>query len=80
MDGLATAGPCCFPPADYTPVCTTELGAFAQRKGEFDKRDVKLSECSGEGPMQAGCPIIEAVVKNDIAAPRIACKPLILKA
>ena len=29
-------------PADYTPVCTTELGAFAQRKGEFDKRDVKL--------------------------------------
>lgn len=29
-------------PADYTPVCTTELGAFAKRKGEFDKRGVKL--------------------------------------
>ena len=29
-------------PADYTPVCTTELGAFARRKDEFAARDVKL--------------------------------------
>src|SRR6056297_1663651 len=29
-------------PADYTPVCTTELGRVAQLKGEFDKRDVKI--------------------------------------
>jgi thioredoxin-dependent peroxiredoxin len=29
-------------PKDFTPVCTTELGAFAARKGEFDKRDTKL--------------------------------------
>lgn len=29
-------------PADYTPVCTTELGAVAGMKGEFDKRNVKV--------------------------------------
>jgi thioredoxin-dependent peroxiredoxin len=30
------------PPADLTPVCTTELGAFANRKDEFTKRNTKL--------------------------------------
>ncbi len=29
-------------PADYTPVCTTELGRTAQLKEEFDKRNVKF--------------------------------------
>lgn len=29
-------------PADFTPVCTTELGAFANRRDEFDRRGTKL--------------------------------------
>ncbi|PMD63303.1 thioredoxin-like protein [Hyaloscypha bicolor E] len=29
-------------PADITPVCTTELGAFAKLKDEFEKRGVKM--------------------------------------
>ena len=29
-------------PADFTPVCTTELGAFAKLGGEFEQRGVKM--------------------------------------
>ncbi|KIW66285.1 hypothetical protein PV04_08482 [Phialophora macrospora] len=29
-------------PADFTPVCTTELGAFARLKDEFEKRGVRM--------------------------------------
>jgi alkyl hydroperoxide reductase subunit AhpC len=33
-------------PADYTPVCTTELGKTAQLKKEFEKRNVKVMALS----------------------------------
>lgn len=33
-------------PADFTPVCTTELGRTAALKGEFDKRGVKVMAIS----------------------------------
>lgn len=36
-------------PADYTPVCTTELGYTAKLKGEFDKRGVKAIAISVDG-------------------------------
>ena len=36
-------------PADFTPVCTTELGRTAALKGEFDKRNVKAMAVSVDG-------------------------------
>lgn len=36
-------------PADYTPVCTTELGTVARYKDKFEKRNVKVLALSVDG-------------------------------
>ena len=35
-------------PADFTPVCTTELGTAARLKSEFEKRNVKMAGFSDD--------------------------------
>jgi thioredoxin-dependent peroxiredoxin len=61
-------------PADFTPVCTTELGRTASLKGEFDKRDVKAIAVSVD-PLeshQGWAPDIAEVGGVDLNFPIIA--------
>src|SRR5919204_6261252 len=39
-------------PADFTPVCTTELGAVAKLKAEFERRNTKVIAISVD-PLEA---------------------------
>lgn len=61
-------------PADFTPVCTTELGAFAKMKGEFDRRGVKLIGLSANDLSSHGRWIqdINETSKTDLQFPIIA--------
>ena len=44
-------------PADFTPVCTTELGAVAKLRGEFTKRNVKVMALSAD-PLESHVKLI----------------------
>jgi len=61
-------------PADFTPVCTTELGAFAKLKDEFQKRDVQMIGLSANDLNSHGRWIedINEISKTNVAFPIIA--------
>jgi alkyl hydroperoxide reductase subunit AhpC len=61
-------------PADYTPVCTTELGRVAQLQAEWDKRGTKVIALSVD-PVEdhrAWKPDIEEVSSTTVSYPIIA--------
>ena len=61
-------------PKDFTPVCTTELGAVAGLKGEFDKRNVKVIGVSVD-PLESHkgwAADIKEVTGNELNFPLIA--------
>src|SRR5688572_1191330 len=61
-------------PKDYTPVCTTELGAVAGLKSEFEKRGVKVIGLSVDpvDSHQGWAGDIKDVTGNELNFPLIA--------
>lgn len=61
-------------PADFTPVCTTELGKTALLKGEFEKRNVKVIAVSVDDldSHHRWIPDINEVTGSDVNFPIIA--------
>ncbi len=61
-------------PADYTPVCTTELGRVAQLQSEWDKRNTKVIALSVDSVAdhEGWKPDIEEVSKTSLSYPIIA--------
>jgi len=60
-------------PKDFTPVCTTELGALAKLEGEFKKRNVKVIGLSVDpvGDHQRWKADIREVTGGDVQYPMI---------
>ncbi|KAI1383960.1 mitochondrial peroxiredoxin PRX1 [Hypoxylon trugodes] len=63
-------------PEDFTPVCTTELGAFAKLEPEFTKRGTKLIGLSANtrGSHESWIKDIDEVTGGHVAFPIIADK------
>jgi 1-Cys peroxiredoxin 6 len=63
-------------PGDFTPVCTTELGAAANREAEFTKRNTKLCgfSCNDQESHKSWIEDIEAVTKGKVTFP-LFCDP-----
>ncbi|QQE79853.1 peroxiredoxin [Alicyclobacillus sp. SO9] len=61
-------------PADFTPVCTTEFGGFAERTAEFEKRGVQLIGLSVDGVQShiAWAQDIEQIFGHKVTFPIIA--------
>src|SRR5579885_2214383 len=61
-------------PADFTPVCTTELGQVAKLKGEFEKRGVKVIALSVDtaDSHKGWIPDIEETQKTTVNYPILA--------
>jgi alkyl hydroperoxide reductase subunit AhpC len=61
-------------PADFTPVCTTELGAFAKLKDKFERRGVKMIGLSANDLSSHGRWIedINEISKTNLQFPIIA--------
>jgi alkyl hydroperoxide reductase subunit AhpC len=61
-------------PADFTPVCTTELGRVAQLKDQWAKRNVKVMALSVDSAVhhKEWCADIENLTKNTVNYPIIA--------
>lgn len=61
-------------PADFTPVCTTELGAFAKLKNEFEKRGVQMIGLSANdlGSHDKWIQDINEISKTQVSFPIIA--------